>query len=68
MVREAHRQGADVVHTHGYRADVLDAPAARRAGFPTLCTLHGFIGGGWRNRLYEALQRRQRDGWTPRWW
>src|SRR5207237_8630532 len=47
-----------VVHTHGYRPDVVDAVAARRAGFPTVTTVHGFVGGGWRNRLYERLQRR----------
>jgi len=49
---------ADVVHTHGYRPDVVDAPTARRAGSATVTTVHGFTGGGWRNRLYEALQTR----------
>src|SRR2546421_7209369 len=48
----------DVVHTHGYRPDVVDAAAVRRAGLPTVTTVHGFVGGGWRNRLYERLQRR----------
>jgi glycosyltransferase involved in cell wall biosynthesis len=48
----------DVVHTHGYRADVVDAPAARGLGIATVTTVHGFTGGGWRNRLYEALQVR----------
>src|SRR2546426_2290007 len=47
-----------VVHTHGYRADVLDAGAARRLGIPTVTTVHGFTGGGWKNRFYERLQRR----------
>jgi glycosyltransferase involved in cell wall biosynthesis len=47
-----------VVHTHGYRADVVDAPAARRLGIATVTTVHGFTGGGWRNRLYEVLQVR----------
>ncbi len=47
-----------VVHTHGARVDVLDAPVARRAGFPIVTTVHGFTGGGVKNRLYEALQRR----------
>ena len=50
--------GPDVVHTHGYRADVIDAPAARRAGFGTITTVHGFTSGDWRNRLYEAVQMR----------
>ena len=47
-----------VVHTHGYRADVLDAGAARQLGIPTVTTVHGFTGGGWKNRFYERLQRR----------
>ncbi|MBI4502655.1 MAG: glycosyltransferase [Gemmatimonadetes bacterium] len=47
----------DIVHTHGYRADVVDAPAARRIGIPTVTTLHGFTGGSWKNRAYLLLQR-----------
>ncbi len=62
VVRHARSLKPDVVHTHGYRADVVDAPAARRAGFPAVCTLHGFVDGGWRNRLYERLQRRVARG------
>ena len=49
---------ADVLHTHGYRPDVMDAGVARRMGVPTVTTVHGFTGGGWRNRLYERLQVR----------
>jgi glycosyltransferase involved in cell wall biosynthesis len=52
------RLGAAVVHTHGYRADVLAGAAARRAGVPTVTTVHGFTGGGRKNRLYEWLQIR----------
>lgn len=49
----------DVVHTHGYRSDVVDAAAARRSRVPTVTTVHGFTGvGGWKGRLYEYLQRR----------
>lgn len=47
----------DVVHTHGYRADVIDAPAARSLGTPTVSTVHGFTGGGLKNRAYELIQR-----------
>jgi glycosyltransferase involved in cell wall biosynthesis len=48
-----------VVHTHGYRTDVIDASAARRSKLPTVTTVHGFTGvGGWRGRVYEYLQRR----------
>ena len=48
----------DIVHTHGYRADVVDAPVARGLGVPTVTTVHGFTGGGGKNRVYEWLQRR----------
>ena len=48
----------DVVHTHGYRPDVLDASVARRLGIPTVTTVHGFTGGGWKNRVYEWVQCR----------
>ena len=54
----AHRLRPDVVHTHGYRPDLVDAGAARRLGIPTVTTAHGFTGGDWKNRLYERLQRR----------
>src|SRR3989442_5590287 len=47
-----------VVHTHGYRPDIVDAEAVRRLGIPTVTTVHGFTGGDWKNRLYERLQRR----------
>lgn len=47
----------DVVHTHGYRSDVVDASVARRLGIPTVTTVHGFIGNTWRGRLYERVQR-----------
>ena len=48
----------DIVHTHGYRPDVVDAGPARRLGIATITTVHGFTGGDWKNRLYERLQRR----------
>lgn len=48
----------DVVHTHGYRTDVLHGPVARSMGIPAVTTVHGFTGGDWKNRLYEFLQIR----------
>jgi glycosyltransferase involved in cell wall biosynthesis len=48
----------DVVHTHGYRPDVVDAAPARAAGVATVSTVHGFTDGSARNRCYEWLQRR----------
>lgn len=46
----------DVVHSHGYRADIQTGPGARAAGRPVVSTLHGFTGGGLKIRLYERLQ------------
>lgn len=48
----------DVVHTHGYRTDVLVARVARRLGLRTVSTAHGFVGGSARNRIYEWIQLR----------
>jgi glycosyltransferase involved in cell wall biosynthesis len=45
-----------VVHTHGYRADVVGGAVARARRVPTVSTVHGFTGGGRRNRLYEWVQ------------
>jgi glycosyltransferase involved in cell wall biosynthesis len=47
----------DIVHTHGYRADVINGPPARAAGAATVSTVHGFTGGDARNQCYEWLQR-----------
>jgi glycosyltransferase involved in cell wall biosynthesis len=52
------RLSPDVVHTHGYRADVLHGAVARALGLRIASTVHGFTGGGWKNRLYEGIQRR----------
>ena len=50
--------GPEIVHTHGYRPDVLAGSVARRLGHRTVTTVHGFTGGGMRNRFYEWLQLR----------
>ena len=52
------RRRPDLVHTHGYRADIQGGGVARRLGIPTVTTVHGFTGGDWKNRLYERLQLR----------
>jgi len=46
----------DVLHTHGYRPDLLARGPAKKQGIATVTTVHGFTGGGWKNRFYEALQ------------
>ena len=46
-----------VVHTHGYRSDIVGGHAGRKSKVPIVTTVHGFTGGGLKNRAYEALQR-----------
>jgi glycosyltransferase involved in cell wall biosynthesis len=48
----------DIVHTHGYRCDVVDGAVARREGIPVVSTCHGFIESNWRGRWQQWLQRR----------
>lgn len=33
----------DLVHTHGYFADIVGIPAAKRIGVPSISTCHGYI-------------------------
>ncbi|HEV2132561.1 MAG TPA: glycosyltransferase [Longimicrobiaceae bacterium] len=46
-----------VVHTHGYRATVVEGGVARSLGIATVATVHGYTGGDARNRFYEWLER-----------
>jgi glycosyltransferase involved in cell wall biosynthesis len=46
----------DILHTHGYRADIVDAPVARRLGVPIVSTVHGFTRSGLKGRFYEMMQ------------
>lgn len=59
LVRELMRvQQTEVLHTHGFRADVVNGTLARRAGAVHVTTLHGFTARNWRGKLYEWLQVR----------
>lgn len=53
-----HEHGIRVVHTHGYRPDIVDAGVARRLGLATVSTEHGMSKMGGRTRIYEWLQMR----------
>lgn len=52
------RFDASIVHTHGYHTDVIGGKAALATDVPHVATSHGFTGGGWKNQVYEFLQRR----------
>ena len=58
LARALEDASADVAHTHGYHADVVGGPVARRMGCGIVSTAHGFTGGSWKNRLYEWLSKR----------
>ena len=56
-IREAVRDSdADIVHSHGYRTDVVAALSRAVPGARLVSTAHGYTGGGRKNRLYERLQ------------
>lgn len=52
------RERPDVVHTHGYRPDIVDGRVARRLGIPCCSTEHGMSFMGGRTAIYEWLQLR----------
>ena len=58
LIALAGQDGAGVVHSHGYRSDVIVRSARGELGRPIVSTVHGFTGGGAKNRLYEWLQVR----------
>lgn len=51
--------GADILHCHGYHADVVLSGVGKRLGMKVVSTAHGFTRGGGRNRVYEWLQMRR---------
>src|SRR5438067_9646465 len=49
--------GADVLCCHGYKANLLGRPAARRAGIPVVAVSCGWTGESFKVRVYERLDR-----------
>jgi hypothetical protein len=47
-----------IVHTHGYRADLVDGGVAHAVDAASVTTIHGFTGGSAKNRCYEWLPPR----------
>lgn len=46
----------DIIHTHGYKSDILGLLAAQRAGIAAVCTPHGFENAqDWKLKLYMWL-------------
>lgn len=59
------RTGAfDIVHTHGYLADILGIAAAKTLGIPAIATSHGFIPSTLKFKIYiwfDCLSLRHAD-------
>ena len=45
----------DLVHTHGYFADIIGIPVAKKLGIPNISTYHGFITDGRKLGIYNIL-------------
>ncbi|HXG11934.1 MAG TPA: glycosyltransferase [Gemmataceae bacterium] len=54
---ELRRRQADILCCHGYKANLVGRPAARRVGIPVIAVSRGWTGEGFRVRLYDALDR-----------
>lgn len=57
VVRFIRAREAAIVHTHGYRSDIVGLIAARLSGRPVVATIHGFVPIDSRLRLYEQCDR-----------
>lgn len=49
------RESYDLIHTHGYVADLLGILVSKRFGIPIISTCHGFIYDGFKISMYNAL-------------
>ncbi len=55
----------DIIHTHGYKSDILGIIAAKWAGVASVCTPHGFENADdWRLQLYLWLGGKAFRGFT----
>lgn len=59
LATRLHAWSATLVHTHGYHANWVGRRAARAVGTPVVATAHGYLEGGWKERLYNWADRRQ---------
>lgn len=49
--------GVDLLCCHGYKANLLGRPAARKLGIPVVAVSRGWTGATWKVKLYEATDR-----------
>ncbi len=58
LIALVRRGGFDLIHSHGYRADIFALPVAKWCSIPLVSTVHGLIGNDRRLELYNAVDRR----------
>ncbi|MGI8548264.1 MAG: glycosyltransferase, partial [Gemmatimonadaceae bacterium] len=58
VAQVSQRFNASIMHTHGFRPDVVDTGVARSLGIPVVSTAHGISGEGLKVRAYYWLQWR----------
>ena len=51
------REGIHLIHSHGYRSDIIGLAAAKMKGLPIVSTLHGWVSIDSRLRFYEKCDR-----------
>lgn len=57
VARIIRENGIDILHTHGYRADITGFIASRMAGIPVVATVHGWTPISLKLSCYEKLDR-----------
>ncbi len=57
IARFIRRREIDILHTHGYRSDIMGLLAARITGRPVVSTLHGWVPIDSKLRLYERADK-----------
>ena len=58
QIREyVHEDGVNVLHTHGYKADIYGFLAARKENKPVVATCHNWVGGTKALDIYNQLDR-----------
>jgi glycosyltransferase involved in cell wall biosynthesis len=57
IARFIRRKEIDILHTHGYRSDVMGLLAAKITGRPVVSTLHGWVPIDSKLRIYERVDK-----------
>ncbi|HHI03198.1 MAG TPA: glycosyltransferase, partial [candidate division Zixibacteria bacterium] len=57
LIRILKRHNVKLLHTHGYKADIVGLIAAKMAGIPLMATSHGYTATGSMLNRYEKLDR-----------